>query len=201
MIQKISDLGEVNLDEIIGRTLDRSRLDRYFELLMDQNRQVNLVSRETSRADFDRLVAESLLPLGQINLPRSNYLDIGAGGGIPAIPIMLSGAVSGETFLVERTLKKARALESIVHGLGLNAVVLPKNFEELHELPPLHLVTLRLVKPDQNLVSKVHDLLAPGGVFIYYSKLAGKASGFTRQAYTYHSAQDPVVKNLTIFKK
>lgn len=195
------DLGEVNFAELINRTLDRSLLDRYFDLLMEQNSQVNLVSRETSREDFDRLVAESLLPLGQITLPRSNYLDIGAGGGMPAVPIMLSGVVSAETFLVERTLKKARALEAIVQGLGLRATVLPRNFEELHELPPLHLVTLRLVKPDQNLLAGIHDVLAPGGVFIYYSKLSGKAPGFKCQAYTYHSAQDPVVKSLTIFKK
>ncbi|HVP06296.1 MAG TPA: hypothetical protein VMS71_00535, partial [Candidatus Acidoferrum sp.] len=38
------------------------RLDLYYSLLMEENKRVNLVSRETSREDFDRMVAESLLP-------------------------------------------------------------------------------------------------------------------------------------------
>ncbi|MEW5795895.1 MAG: RsmG family class I SAM-dependent methyltransferase [Candidatus Zixiibacteriota bacterium] len=194
------DLGPVDLAALIDRYLDRTRLDRYFELLMEHNQRVNLVSRETSRADFDRLVGESLLPLAKIRSTVDSYLDIGSGGGIPAIPIILSSAVSAESTLVERTIKKARALEALVRDLGLKAAVLPQNFEELRDLPPLNLITLRLSKPTEAMLIKIRRSLAPGGTFVYYSTPQVSIPGFKGQVYTYRSTEDPVAKSLTVFR-
>jgi len=188
-------------EELIDRFLDRQRLDRYYALLTEHNRKVNLVSRETSRADFDRLVAESLLVLEQISLPVQDYLDIGSGGGIPAIPILMAGAVSGEAILVERTVKKARALEAIVHGLGLSGTVLPRNFEELHDLPALNLITLRLIKLDRQLLPVIMAALAPNGRLAYFGKPDFKSEAFSYRTTEYRSSQVAVIKNLTIIQK
>ena len=187
--------------ELIDRFLDRDRLDQYYSLLMEHNRRVNLVSRETSRSDFDRLVAESLLVLERISPPVQNYLDIGSGGGIPAIPILMAGAVSNEAILVERTIKKARALESIVRGLGLAGAVLPRNFEELHDLPPLNLITLRLVKMDRQLLSGIMAALAPGGRLAFFGKHDFKVEASSCRTTKYRSSQVAVIKNLTILQK
>jgi len=187
--------------ELIDRFLDRQRLDQYYSLLMEHNRKVNLVSRETSRADFDRLVAESLLVLEQISIPVQDYLDIGSGGGIPAIPILMAGAVSGQAILVERTVKKARALESLVRGLELAGTVLPRNFEELHNLPALDLITLRLVKMDRLLLSGIRAALAPGGRLVYFGKPDFKVEALSYRTAEYRSSQVTVIKNLTILQK
>lgn len=191
----------LDVERLIDRYLDGKLLDRYFELLMEQNRAVNLVSRETSRRDFDRLVAESLLPLEHLSLPVANYLDIGAGGGIPGIPILIAGAVSGKSFLVERTTKKARALSKIIEQLEVPAEVIPGNFEEIRELPRLELVTMRYVKPALQLLKNVMKTLARGGVFVYYSTLEFEARGVKSVTRQFKCPQRSALKSFTIFQK
>jgi 16S rRNA (guanine527-N7)-methyltransferase len=168
---------------------------------MEHNRQVNLVSRETDRASFDRMVGESLLPFDHIATPVRDYLDIGAGGGIPAIPILLAGVVLGEAILVERTVKKARALESIVRKLGLSAAVIPRNFEELHDLSGVDLASLRYVKLNPVLQQSIFQALRPGGSLVYYGPAPEDNSGFKVVAYSFRTAQDSAVKSITIFQK
>jgi len=191
----------LDVERLIDRYLDGKFLDRYFELLMEQNRAVNLVSRETSRRDFDRLVAESLLPLEHLSLPVANYLDIGAGGGIPGIPILIAGAVSGKSFLVERTTKKARALSKIVEQLEVPAEVIPGNFEEIRELPRLELVTMRYVKLVPQLLKNVMKTLASGGVFVYYSAFEFEARGVKSITRQFGCPQSSALKSFTIFQK
>jgi 16S rRNA G527 N7-methylase RsmG len=186
---------------LIDRYLDRTRLDLYFELLMEQNRLVNLVSRETDRAAFERMVGESLLPLDLIDRPVPSYLDIGAGGGLPSIPILLAGTVAGEAILVERTGKKARALEEIVRGLELPARVIPVNFDEISGLPRLHLVTLRYVKLSRHLLERIMKSLKRGGRFVYYASPDFKTDLPATQSVAFVSGEDQVVKSLTVFLK
>jgi len=188
-------------EQLIDRHLDRSRLDRYFELLMAQNRLVNLVSRETSRSDFDRLVAESLLPFEYLPAANSGYLDIGSGGGIPAIPILLSGAVGGDSVLVERTVKKARALEKIIAGLQLPARVIPRNFEETADLPRFGLVTLRYVKLNERFLTRIMSLLRRDGKFVYYAAPVFDIRNYSPLIRQFRSPQDSTLKSFTILSK
>ena len=186
---------------LIDKYLDRARLDRYFELLMEQNRVVNLVSRETSRGDFDRMVAESLLPLDFIGTTFDSYLDIGSGGGLPAVPMILAGIGASHSTLIERTGKKAKALGQIVAGLELTAGIEPTNFAELHLKPSFQLVTLRYVKLDPRLLSRILERLEPGGKFVYYSSPDFKTFSGSAETHRFVSGQDQAVKSLTIFQK
>ena len=195
------DLGIVDLGELTARLIPAGRLDEYFRLLMEHNRQVNLVSRETNRASFERMVGESLLPLEHVTTPVQNYLDIGAGGGIPAIPVLLAGVVSGEAILVERTVKKARALTTIVRQLRLSAVVIPRNFEELDNLSGIDLVSLRYVKLNPTLQQSIYQVLRQGGCLVYYGPVPENNCEFKVTACSFRSAQDSAVKSITIFQK
>jgi len=197
----VPDLGIVDLGELTARLIPAGRLDEYFRLLMEHNRQVNLVSRETNRASFERMVGESLLPLEHVTTPVQDYLDIGAGGGIPAIPVLLAGVVSGEAILVERTVKKARALTSIVQQLGLSAVVIPRNFEELDNLSGIDLVSLRYVKLNLILLQSIFQVLRPGGSLVYYGPAPENTCDFKVVVFSFRSAQDSAVKSITIFQK
>ena len=186
--------------ELLALYLNPAQLDCYYELLMEQNRRVNLVSRETRRADFDRMVAESLLPLVSLPVSMKGYIDIGSGGGLPAIPILMSGAIDGECTLVERTGKKARALEEILSGLGLNVRVVPVNFEEIREIRRTQLVTLRYIKLSESLLNKIMSSLGPSGRFVYYSTPAFDIKGLTFKVYQFES-QASIVKSFTVFSR
>ena len=207
-----------NPDQIIAKYLSAESLDRYFELLMAENWKVNLVSRETSRSDFDRLAAESLLPLDVLGGSFGRYLDIGAGGGFPAVPLMLAGVVGSEAVLVERTGKKIAALERIVEDLGLSggdrAVrLLNTTFEDIPIEPRYDLITMRYVKLTLQLLKRILGSLANSGVFLYYStpeftlnspqdsSTPDSTSGIKVETHTYSSSQDQVTKSFTIFRK
>lgn len=192
---------KLDIPSVIDQFLDRNRLDRYFELLMVQNAMVNLVSRETSRAAFDRMVAESLLPLASITDRVSGYLDIGSGGGLPSIPIILSGRVSGKTVLCERTQKKAAALAEIISGLSLKAEILPSQFLDMKLTDRFDLVTLRYVKLEPRLLDRILTVLTPGGTFLYYSEPEFTPTKCRAEHFKFVDPADSVTKSFTLFRR
>lgn len=191
---------DFDFESVMNRCVKREALDQYYFELMKQNETVNLVSRETSRADFDRLCAESLLPLEVLPERVTNYLDIGSGGGFPAIPLVLSGRISGKTVLVERTIKKAAALENIGSALGITCQVLPRTFEELHFGDKFDLITLRYIKLEKPLIKKVKTLLSRDGRFVYYSSYEKTPRELDMQSYAFTDPVSAVEKHFTVFR-
>ncbi len=164
------DLGVINVAEILERYLDRQELDKYFSVLMEHNSRVNLVSRETSRDKFDRLVAESLLPLDQLVLPVDGYLDIGSGGGFPSLSILLSGLISEGGVMVERTGKKAQALRSMLTELGLKGPSGPPESRGSQRSSPGATCYSPPCEARYTSPYRIRGLLRPTAVLVYYSR-------------------------------
>ncbi|TET94154.1 MAG: hypothetical protein E3J26_05020 [Candidatus Zixiibacteriota bacterium] len=158
--------------ELLKRFDPESKLEIYYQLLLEENKRVNLVSRETGTAGLTglkKLAAQSLLPLEKIDIRDiDNYLDIGSGGGFPAIAIILTRTVK-EACLVERRKKKAGALRRMLLALDVKATIIDQSFEETSLEPAFDLITLRLVKLTPKLFNRIFFLLRPGGYFVYYS--------------------------------
>ncbi|NOY89412.1 MAG: hypothetical protein GXO93_08520, partial [FCB group bacterium] len=97
-----------DFSDIIKKYDIENQLKTYFDILQKENEKVNLVSRETiNKNGLDILAAESLFPFEFIETPSfACYLDIGSGGGFPALPILMGSNIK-KAVLVERTLKKA----------------------------------------------------------------------------------------------
>jgi 16S rRNA (guanine527-N7)-methyltransferase len=141
----------------------------YFELLSRWNHKINLTSLplfEPTDETFDRLFTEPLVAARHIK-PRSHILDIGSGGGSPAIPLKL--ALPGITLrMVEAKTRKAAFLREAVRHLKLeNVEVETSRFEELLAQPGLHeafdVATLRAVRIEPKSLRTVHAFLKPGG--------------------------------------
>ncbi len=192
---------EIEVGEIIARHLAPERLTRYWDLLMAENAKVNLVSRETSRADFDRMVAECLIPLDMIDGEFASYLDIGSGGGLPSMVILLSGRVRGDAWMVERTQKKTAALGRMLLELGLEGKPIPRTFEEVPLDAKFDLITLRYVKLTPQLLRRILPALSPNGVFAYFSKPEFDVSAFNVTTIAYKISTDQFVKSLTLFRR
>lgn len=107
-----------------GEAAVRQDLESFSALLRKWNAVQNLVSRETEGALWSRHVLDSLqvLPLLQSN--DASFLDVGSGGGLPAIPlaIALKGGAAHFT-LVEPIGKKVAFLRQVIRELGLAATV------------------------------------------------------------------------------
>ncbi len=66
------------------------RLVAYLELLLRWNRKINLTALDDLDAAVDRLLLEPLAAVPHVNRQNGRLLDLGSGGGSPAIPLALS---------------------------------------------------------------------------------------------------------------
>lgn len=99
------------------------RLVAYGDAVLEANRQFNLTGAKTA-ADFAPHILDSLSIAGQV---RESLVDIGSGGGLPAIPLAI---VTGTPVtMIETTLKKARFLERMLDKLGLTGAVVAERAE------------------------------------------------------------------------
>lgn len=177
------------------------RIDRYLDLLRSENERLNLVSRETSRDRLLRMVAEALLPVSRLNIRAGSYLDIGSGGGIPALPILLCGRADGPAVLVERTQKKAAALSRLAAGLELHVEILDRSFEELRLNRHFELITLSYVKLTERLLALILSSLDQDGAFVYYSTPTFDPQNCSVERYPFTIEGDTAQRSFTVFRR
>ena len=189
------------LEYFIGDRLPLDGLNLYFDLLLEENKRVNLVSRETSRTDLLRITAESIVPMQWLNGATDRYLDIGAGGGFPSIPLLLAGVGKELTLLIDRTVKKVDALNRIIRKLNLLASVTQADFPITAIEGPFDLITLRFVKLTPRLLKSVLNLLNPAGSFVYYGQPEFETSGTKYSTRAVEVLQGEPSKQVTIFQK
>ena len=162
---------EIDYQSSLNKYSQYQDIIKYYNLLLEENKKINLVSRETIETDFYNLVTESIIPLDYLAIHDSlSYLDIGSGGGLPAIPIILTKDIK-RAALVERTSKKAAAIERIYKNLPnkTDLLVIKQTFEEVNFENSFDLITLRYVKLTNRLLNKILEILSKNGFFIYYS--------------------------------
>lgn len=143
--------------------------ETYFEWIIEENRKINLISRQTSPEDiWTQHFLDSLLSVKHVNFSGRTILDFGTGGGLPGIPLAIVYPNAPVTLLDSRK-KKIQALRSAVDVLHLsNCAFLDIRIEEvparLHHsfdiivsrsvriLPEFHDPLMNLLKPDGKLV-------------------------------------------------
>ena len=149
------------------------RLETYLDLLARWNQRINLTALPidplTDEA-VDRLVVEPLEAAKHVRGTDRVAVDVGSGGGSPAIPLKLA-APHMHMVLVESKVRKAAFLREAVRTLGLEGIEVANCRFEAFESAPVPLVTLRAVRLDLNLLMGISSLLEPGGrVFWFKSK-------------------------------
>jgi 16S rRNA (guanine527-N7)-methyltransferase len=148
----------------------RDKLLAYYELLARWNRKINLTSLANPDDAIDRLLLEPVAAAGE--LPRNvRLLDLGSGGGSPAIPLALAlGAPS--LVMVESRNRKAAFLREAARVVELDAIVEAVRFEELELRSTyrgaLELVSIRAVRMDVGALDLAARFLRPGGVMALF---------------------------------
>lgn len=114
----------------------RPKVQQYAHLLLDWNRSINLTGAQTLE-DVEALIddAGALIEASWAGIYR--VIDIGSGGGLPAIPLAV--AMPNVQFtLLEANARKCAFLEHVAGTLGLrNVAVAPGRAEELGHQPAL----------------------------------------------------------------
>jgi len=152
-----------------------SRLETYFRLLETWNRKINLTGLNLAEATpetIDRLLIEPLVAAKHIPTGAARMLDVGSGGGSPAIPIALALSSLG-LLMVESKTRKAVFLREAIRAVELErAEVAASRFEELLTRPELHethdLVTIRAVRIEPRLLSNLQAFLKTRGLLFLF---------------------------------
>ena len=163
--------------DVSGRLLDS--LVSYIELLRRWNARVNLTGLDAGDEGLDRLIVEPLAAARHVASPTPRVIDIGAGGGSPAIPLRL--ALPGSSLLmVEARARKAAFLREAVRHLGLtDTAVEARRFEELAGRPPwrdaFDVLTVRAVRVDAAALRRLQALVTGGGELFLFTGPRGDA--------------------------
>jgi 16S rRNA (guanine527-N7)-methyltransferase len=156
-----------------------SQVAAYYDLLSHWNARINLTSlplHDAPPATLDRLIVEPLAAARHVLEEPLDWLDLGSGGGSPAIPLKLVRPLA-RLWMVEATTKKAAFLREVVRKLGLvDASVENSRIEALVAQADLakrfDLVTARALRMTKDLFSTIRVLLGPSGKVHLYATRA-----------------------------
>ena len=158
-----------------------ARLAAYVTLLLRWNERMNLTALGGDDQGLDRLVLEPLLAVRRIPRSAAALVDIGSGGGSPAIPIQM--AMPGLFVrMVEARVRKAAFLGEAVRQLKLDGVVVERcRYEELldrAELEGAHdVLTVRGVRLDEKAATALEGLVRAGGTLLFFGGGGGELNG------------------------
>ena len=175
--------------------LECGGFEEYFELLRKWNRKVSLTSlpvEDYGDEAIDRLLLEPVLACRHLPAREAIVIDIGSGGGSPAIPMKLAVPELSMT-LVESKTRKAAFLREAVRCLSLYAVVVEAvRFEELLARPDLHeaadAVTVRAVRLAPKVLAGLQAFIRPGGLLFMFQSGAAGPKGWAVPQLASHAA-------------
>jgi 16S rRNA (guanine527-N7)-methyltransferase len=155
-------------------------LSAYYELLSRWNRKINLTSLENPDEAIDRLLLEPVLAARHLPDPTASIMDVGSGGGSPAIPMKLA-TISAPLTMVEVKARKSAFLREAVRTLALaNTTVETSRYEELLARPELHeafgVLSLRAVRVEIRTLLTLQAFVKPGGVIFLFRGPSGPES-------------------------
>ena len=210
-LQKRARKAGLSLDPLVA-----AAVAEYYGLLEFWNQKVNLTAfalSDTPDEAIDRLLIEPLLAARHIVGAHHGHahvhplagshpcvLDIGSGGGSPALPLKI--AVPAMTLrMVESKTRKSAFLREAVRTLGLeHASVETARAEELLTRPELHesqdLVTIRAVRVEQKLLVKLQAFLKTGGRILMFRSGPGTETPPAVTPPLVYEATFPLVEHL-----
>ena len=169
------------LQALTGRAAgsnDRRRFQRYLDLFLHWNRTYRMTAFDSAAGVVRDLFIDSLLFLALLPPRPLALVDIGAGAGIPGLPLRLADPAIAVT-LVEARRKRVSFLRAVQRELGLGNVAVKEGRAEalLRHEPDLagafDVVVVRAVGPADQLLPLAHKYLKPGGLFVASGPPAG----------------------------
>jgi 16S rRNA (guanine527-N7)-methyltransferase len=187
-----------------------SSLEIYYRLLEAWNTKINLTALDLAGGGdqaVDRLLIEPLVALRYVPEGVSRLIDIGSGGGSPAIPMKL-GRPAVDFTLVEAKTRKCAFLREAARHLGVDLHVETARYETLLARPELHeafdVLTMRAVRVEPRTLFGLQAFVRPSGSMLLFrgpSGPAGPAAPPPLYWESTHLLVDALRSRLTVLRK
>ncbi len=148
--------------------VDKDFFEKYMTVFLEQSSVLNLISKNDEKYLWEKHIFDSL----SIEKVFTKYgkgkklLDIGTGGGFPAIPIALAYP-EVEVYPLDSIRKKINAIEKLKSELNINNLhPICERAENLHE--KFDIITSRAVAPLKLITAYAAPLLNDNGYFVAY---------------------------------
>ncbi|WP_027720693.1 16S rRNA (guanine(527)-N(7))-methyltransferase RsmG [Maridesulfovibrio zosterae] len=171
--RKLTD--DPRLDAGFKSATDQSRILAYYvTLLVKWNKSMNLVGPASWKEIFHSLIIDSLHLadfLNSLNLPKDSVaLDLGAGAGLPGIPLRTVWQ-QGDYHLVDSRQKRSVFMRTALRMMSLpRTYVFQGRAEKIpQEILPADLILSKAFMPWKELLPFVKPMLAPGGRVVILS--------------------------------
>jgi 16S rRNA (guanine527-N7)-methyltransferase len=184
-----------------------ARLDRFVAVLLERQRQINLIAPSTEPVLWTRHIADSLQLLALVPDARM-WADFGSGAGFPGLVIAcaLADTPGAQVHLVESSTKKAAFLREAAEAASAPAVVHAARVADFVKAAPpgIEAVTARAFAPLADLFAAAYPLLIRGAVAVFpkgqgvESELTEAAKCWKIQATLAVSRTDPQARIVVV---
>jgi len=142
-----------------------TKLVVYYQVLVHWNRKINLTALNDPEEAVDRLLLEPVAAVRHLTR-AAEMIDLGSGGGSPAIPLALALGVA-RLVMVESRVRKAAFLREALRELGMTGSVETARFEDLAGRSgfsgAFDLASIRAVRLDAAVLDSLAGLLRSSG--------------------------------------
>ncbi len=124
-------------------------LDEFKEMILDENKRINLISHHTEELARDRHIIDCAQIVDLIDEKHLSCTDLGSGSGLPGLVIAIikkKQKSKMKFFLYEKSFKKSNFLKKVINKFRLNAQVINQNIFEQKKLNS-DLIVARAFKP------------------------------------------------------
>ena len=124
-------------------------LDEFKEMILDENKKINLISQHTEELARDRHIIDCAQIIDLIDENHLSCTDLGSGSGLPGLVIAIIKKKQKSRmkfFLYEKSFKKSNFLKKVINKFELNAEVINQNIFDQKKLNS-DLIVARAFKP------------------------------------------------------
>lgn len=196
----IKECGEIGI-ELSEKQL--SDFEKFAEMVVETNKHLNLTAITDPEGIAVKHFTDSLTLLTAIDIPEgAKVLDVGTGGGFPAVPIMIARRDIDMT-MVDSTAKRLKFVDSAVEALFLKGVTVHSRAEELGKnkayREKFDFVTARAVANLRDLSEYCLPFVKQGGFFIAMKgPLASEEIKDAQNAIKILGGEIKEIKNITL---
>ncbi|MDR1917971.1 MAG: 16S rRNA (guanine(527)-N(7))-methyltransferase RsmG [Christensenellaceae bacterium] len=191
------------------------KLHEFNEMLLEKNKVINLTAHKTAEESWQKNIADSLLFADEFAQIKSGaVLDIGSGGGLPAVPLAIVFPNLHVT-MIDSVAKKIAFLNEAIQKLDLsNAVAVHARAENSANTnrEKYDIVTAKAVAPLPTLLEYALPFLKVGGRLyafkgqnyadeIAQSQKALKILGGAVERISSKKLNDEITRHLVVVKK